>query len=132
MRCRRTFVHSTRCAYPRPGDCAVLGRHGESRPSMAHAVLAPLMESSLKDIYPNQLVRRPDNRELCRPHIRIGDVVYVQPLDGPQLASTIIFNSSLFGCTTYTADAFVPARNGVAPQRVRLRFRHQDIHRVLS
>ncbi|OVZ64353.1 hypothetical protein CDO44_02615 [Pigmentiphaga sp. NML080357] len=64
--------------------------------------------------------------------IEVGDVVYLQPVHGPLVASTVIFAAPLFGCTTYTADALVPAPGTTSAQRLRLRFRGRDVHRVQS
>lgn len=79
----------------------------------------------MKTIYPNELVARPDNATLNTTDIRLGDVVYLQPKHGPQIASTVIYGSPIFGCTTYTADASCDKG-----QRIRFRFRLKDVHHV--
>ncbi len=81
----------------------------------------------MKTIYPTDLIARPDNTTLNNTDIRLGDVVYLQPKNGPQIASTVIYSSPVFGCTTYTADA--SCNKG---QRIRFRFRLKDVHHVGS
>lgn len=81
----------------------------------------------MKTIYPTDLVARPDSAALNKTDIRLGDVVYLQPKNGPQIASTVIYGSPVFGCTTYTADA--SCNKG---QRIRFRFRLKDVHHVGS
>lgn len=80
----------------------------------------------MKTIYPNELISRPEHATLNKTDIRLGDVVYLQPKHGPQIASTVIYSAPLFGCTTYTADA--SCQKG---QRIRFRFRLKDIHHVV-
>ncbi|QEI08021.1 hypothetical protein FXN63_20885 [Pigmentiphaga aceris] len=86
----------------------------------------------MKNLYPNDLVQRPTGINLDHDSIHVGDVVYLQPKDGgPAIRSTVIFDTPLFGCTTYTSDALVrPARGERAAQPVRFRFRMQDVHKV--
>ena len=81
----------------------------------------------MKTIYPTDLIARPDSAILNKTDIRLGDVVYLQPKDGPKIASTVIYRTPLFGCTTYTADA--SCHQG---KRIRFRFRLQDVHHVAS
>lgn len=81
----------------------------------------------MKTIYPTDLVARPDNAILNNTDIRLGDVVYLQPKNGPKIASTVIYSSPVFGCTTYTADA-----SCTKGQRIRFRFRLKDVHHVDS
>lgn len=79
----------------------------------------------MKTVYPTDLIARPDHATLNTTDIRLGDVVYLQPKNGPQIASTVIYSSPVFGCTTYTADA--SCKKG---QRIRFRFRLKDVHHV--
>lgn len=81
----------------------------------------------MKTIYPTGLIARPDNATLNKTDIRLGDVVYLQLKNGPQIASTVIYSSPVFGCTTYTADA--SCNQG---KRIRFRFRLKDVHHVGS
>ncbi|WP_269901611.1 hypothetical protein [Paenalcaligenes faecalis] len=81
----------------------------------------------MKTIYPTDLIARPDHATLNKTDIRLGDVVYLQPKDGPKIASTVIYSSPVFGCTTYTADAACTKGN-----RIRFRFRLKDVHHVAS
>ena len=81
----------------------------------------------MKTMYPTDLVARPEHKILNKNDIRLGDVVYLQPKNGPKVASTIIYSSAVYGCTTYTADT-----SGLKGQRLRFRFRHKDIHHVAS
>ncbi len=82
----------------------------------------------MKNIYPTNLIARPDHAPLNRTDIRIGDTVYLQPKEGPQIAGTIIFSSALYGSNTYTADAVLNDKQGQT--LLRMRFREQDIHHV--
>lgn len=82
----------------------------------------------MKNIYPTNLIARPEHAPLNRTDIRIGDTVYLQPKEGPKIAGTVIFSSGLYGCNTYTADAILDDKQGQI--RLRLRFREQDIHHV--
>jgi len=88
----------------------------------------------MKNIYPNDLVQRPTGIDLDHDSIHVGDVVYLQPKDGgPAIRSTVIFDTPLFGCTTYTSDAMVRPACGVRDaQAMRFRFRMQDVHKVQS
>lgn len=81
----------------------------------------------MKTIYPTGLIARPDSATLNKTDIRLGDVVYLQLKNGPQIASTVIYSSPIFGCTTYTADASCNQGN-----RIRFRFRLKDVHHVGS
>jgi len=84
----------------------------------------------VKTLFPHHLVQRPSDAPLDHAPIDIGDRVTVQPLDGPPITSTVIFNTPFLGTTTYTADADVSDGEGELPVRIRLRFRPQDIHGV--
>lgn len=85
----------------------------------------------MKTLFPHHLIQRPANAPLDHAPIDIGDRVTVQPIDGPPITSTVIFNTPFLGTTTYTADADVDDdTDGAASQRIRLRFRPQDIHSV--
>lgn len=81
----------------------------------------------MKTMYPADLIARPEHTALNKNDIRLGDVVYLQPKQGPKIASTVIYSSPVFGCTTYTADA-----SCTKGQRLRFRFRQKDIHHVAS
>ncbi len=84
----------------------------------------------MKTYFPDQLAQREHDTPLDHAMIDIGDIVTVRLADGQPIASTVIFNTPFLGITTYTADAELPAANGAGPQRIRLRFRARDIHRV--
>ena len=84
----------------------------------------------MKQLYPNHLVARPEHIELNQSEVRLGDQVHVQPVDGPKIVGEAIFSSDIFGCNTYTADATIGCIS--KPQRVRVRFRQQDIHHVAT
>jgi hypothetical protein len=83
----------------------------------------------MKNLYPNQLVQRPDDVTLDQTHIHVGDIVYLQPIDGPAIRSTVIFDTPVGGCITYTGDA-INATPCDGKQRLRIRFRQRDVHRV--
>ena len=81
----------------------------------------------MKTIYPNELISRPEDATLNKTDIRLGDVVYLQPKNGPKIAAKVIYNAYLFGSKTFTADAQDP----IYGRRLRMRFRLQDIHHVV-
>lgn len=80
----------------------------------------------MKIMYPNDLIARPEHESLNQNDIRLGDIVYVQPKMGPRIAGRVIYNATLFGCKTFTADADDPVHG----RKLRVRFRLQDIHHV--
>ncbi|CAB3889858.1 hypothetical protein N5C72_11585 [Achromobacter mucicolens] len=76
------------------------------------------------------LIRRPAHTQLDDMPIHIGDIVYLQPADGPEIRATVIFNAPINGTTTYTTEV-VPC--GSAVQKAsgqRIRFRHEHVHRI--
>jgi uncharacterized protein YodC (DUF2158 family) len=88
----------------------------------------------MHNIYPDQLVQRPAGIDLGHDSIHVGDVVTLQPKDGgPAVRCTVIFDTPLYGCTTYTSDTVVrPTRGGRDAQPMRFRFRLKDVHQVQS
>ncbi|CAB3868340.1 hypothetical protein ABE599_20610 [Achromobacter mucicolens] len=76
------------------------------------------------------LIRRPAHTQLDDMPIHIGDIVYLQPADGPEIRATVIFNAPINGTTTYTTEV-VPCGSAVqkAPGQ-RIRFRHEHVHRI--
>lgn len=101
---------------------------------VANAILAcgrySVQDLIVKSLFPHHLIQRPAGAPLEHAAIDIGDSVTVQPVDGPAITSIVIFNTPFLGTTTYTADAEIPVAGGSALERVRLRFRPQDIHHV--
>jgi len=81
----------------------------------------------MKTMYPTDLIARPEHETLNRNDIRLGDIVYVQPKNGPKIAARVIYNAYLFGSKTFTADAKDPVHG----QHLRMRFRLKDIHYVV-
>ncbi|AHC46273.1 hypothetical protein U2261_19400 [Achromobacter xylosoxidans] len=78
----------------------------------------------------SDLIRRPAHTKLDNMPIHIGDIVYLQPADGPAIRAAVIFNAPIDGTTTYTTE-IVPC--GTAAQKVpgqRIRFRHEHVHRI--
>jgi hypothetical protein len=86
----------------------------------------------MQNIYPDDLVQRPTGIDLDHDSIHVGDIVTLQPKDGgPAIRSTVIFDTPIYGCTTYTSDIVLrPARGGRDAQQVRFRFRLKDVHQV--
>ena len=84
----------------------------------------------LNNIFPHHLVPRPAEVRLDPDQIRLGDIVYVQLRSGREIASKVIFNSPVQGCTTFTGDAHMALDEDTVARPVRVRFRPQDIHRV--
>ncbi len=62
--------------------------------------------------------------------IHVGDIVHLQPEQGPRIAARVIYNTPFNGATTYTTD-LVPcmAENGRLLKQ-RFRFRHEHVHRI--
>lgn len=80
----------------------------------------------------SDLIRRPAHTTLDNMPIHIGDIVYLQPANGPEIRATVIYNAPIDGTTTYTTE-IVPC--GTAAQKApgqRIRFRHEHVHRIES
>ena len=78
----------------------------------------------------SDLIRRPAHTTLDNTPIHIGDIVYLQPTNGPAIRATVIFYAPIDGTTTYTTEV-VPC--GSSTQKVpgqRIRFRHEHVHRI--
>lgn len=75
----------------------------------------------MKNLSTIDLVQRPANSGLDTTPIHVGDTVYLQPQEGPRIKGVVIFDTPLFGTTTYTSDC---------GGRVRVRFRHADVHHI--
>lgn len=75
----------------------------------------------MKNIYTTDLVARPEGSGLDAMPIHVGDTVYLQPRNGPAIKGVVIFDTPVFGTTTYTSET---------AGRVRARFRHRDAHRI--
>lgn len=80
----------------------------------------------------SDLIRRPAHTTLDNTPIHVGDIVYLQPANGPAIRATVIFNAPINGTTTYTTEV-LPC--GSASQKApgqRIRFRHEHVHRIES
>lgn len=78
----------------------------------------------------SDLIRRPAHTKLDNTPIHVGDIVYLKPVDGPEIRATVIFNAPIDGMTTYTTEVVpcgAPAQQ--APGQ-RIRFRHEHVHRI--
>jgi len=75
----------------------------------------------MKNIYTNDLIARPEGSSLDAMPIHVGDTVYLQPRKGPAIKGVVIFDTPVFGTTTYTSET---------AGRVRARFRHCDVHGI--
>ena len=62
----------------------------------------------------SDLIRRPAHTQLDDMPIHIGDIVYLQPANGPAIRAAVIFNAPIDGMTTYTTEV-LPA--GAAQKR---------------
>ena len=75
----------------------------------------------MKNLYTTDLVQRPADSSLDAMPIHVGDTVYLQPLNGPRIKGVVIFDTPVFGTTTYTSETV---------GRIRARFRHSDVHHI--
>jgi len=78
---------------------------------------------------PPALLRRPAHTSLDQATIHVGDIVHLQPADGPAIRARVIYNAPLNGVTTYTTD-LVRCPSAGAARPTRLRFRHEHVHRI--
>ena len=62
----------------------------------------------------SDLIRRPAHTQLDDMPIHIGDIVYLQPANGPAIRAAVIFNAPIDGMTTYTTEV-LPARRRRRP-----------------
>ncbi|WP_459618150.1 hypothetical protein [Bordetella sp. 2513F-2] len=81
----------------------------------------------MNKLFPTHLLRRPAHTKLDDTPIHVGDVVYLQPIDGPSIRARVIYNAPINGIVTYTTDL---VRCGSAATRVR--FRHEHVHHIES
>lgn len=79
----------------------------------------------MQTLFPNHLLRRPAHTTLDNTSIRVGDIVHLQPVDGPAIRARVIYNTPINGTTSYTTD-IVMADN----KAIRARFRHEHVHAV--
>ena len=71
----------------------------------------------------SDLIRRPAHTQLDDMPIHIGDIVYLQPANGPAIRAAVIFNAPIDGMTTYTTEV-LPAGAAQKTPAQRIRFRH--------
>ncbi|WZB61475.1 hypothetical protein WJ970_30130 [Achromobacter xylosoxidans] len=79
----------------------------------------------------SDLVRRPAHTQLDDMPIHIGDIVYLQPANGPAIRAAVIFNAPIDGMTTYTTEVLPTGAAQKTPAQ-RIRFRHEHVHRIES
>ncbi|SAI74314.1 Uncharacterised protein [Bordetella ansorpii] len=77
------------------------------------------------------LLSRPQHTPLDDTPIHVGDIVHLQPAEGPSIRAQVIYNAPLNGTVTYTTD-LVRCNGGDASKQTRIRFRHEHVHRVES
>jgi len=75
------------------------------------------------------LLRRPQHIALDDTPIHVGDIVHLQPAEGPSIRAQVIYNAPVNGTTTYTTD-LVRCGGQEAGARTRIRFRHEHVHRI--
>jgi hypothetical protein len=76
-----------------------------------------------------RLARR-SSSELDNMPIHVGDIVHLQPIDGPRVRARVIYNAPINGSVTYTTE-LIPAMTDSGRQtRWRFRFRHEHVHRI--
>ncbi len=75
----------------------------------------------MQNLYTNDLIQRPTGSNLDAMPIHVGDTVYLQPRNGPRIKGVVIFDTPIFGTTTYTSET---------GGRIRARFRHSDVHHI--
>ena len=63
----------------------------------------------------SDLIRRPAHTQLDDMPIHIGDIVYLQPANGPAIRAAVIFNAPIDGMTTY--DGSPAGRRGAEDAR---------------
>lgn len=64
--------------------------------------------------------------------IHVGDIVHLQPEDGPVIAARVIYNAPLNGATTYTTDLVSRMTETGRVLKQRFRFLHEHVHRIES
>ena len=87
------------------------------------------MNRSTHSITAAQLLPRRTRSRLDHIPIHVGDVVHLQPTDGPEIRATVIYNAPINGIVTYTTDVVHP-RGHVHGPGMRIRFRHEHVHRI--
>jgi hypothetical protein len=83
---------------------------------------------TIRPITPSQLLPRNAHSDLDHTPIHVGDVVYLQPTDGPAIRATVIYNAPVNGTVTYTTDVVRPR----GQPGMRIRFRHEHVHHIES
>jgi hypothetical protein len=77
------------------------------------------------------LKRRQSGSALDNTPIHVGDIVYLQTVEGSDVMAEVIYNAPLDGATTYTSVALPRAMDGERRvRRTRYRFRHEHVHRI--
>ena len=80
----------------------------------------------------SDLIRRPAHTKLDNTPIHIGDIVHLQPANGPAIRATVIFNAPINGTTTYTTEVVACGNTTQKAPGQRIRFRHEHVHRIES
>lgn len=76
-----------------------------------------------------RLARR-SNSALDNTPIHVGDIVHLQPEDGPCIQARVIYNAPINGSTTYTTDVVSQMTDNGRMLKRRFRFRHEHVHRI--
>ncbi|WP_144634898.1 hypothetical protein [Bordetella genomosp. 13] len=83
----------------------------------------------MKNLITPMLLRRPQHSSLDDTPIHVGDIVHLQPAEGPSIRAQVIYNAPLNGTVTYTTD-LVRCNGADAATQTRIRFRHEHVHRI--
>lgn len=89
------------------------------------------MIHSTQPIKPSELLPRAVHSKLDHTPIHVGDIVHLRPANGPEIRATVIYNAPINGTVTYTTDVVRPCGRTDQPG-MRIRFRHEHVHRIES
>jgi len=84
----------------------------------------------MKNLILPALQPRPAHTPLDGTPIHVGDIVHLQPAEGPAIRARVIYNAPLNGVTTYTTELVRCPAAGTASSPTRLRFRHEHVHHI--
>lgn len=87
------------------------------------------MNQHIHPITPSELLPRHAQSNLDQMPIHVGDIVHLQPAQGPAIRATVIYNAPINGTVTYTTDVVRPRGHADQPG-MRIRFRHEHVHRI--
>ena len=88
------------------------------------------MNHHIQPITPSKLLPRHTHSSLDQMPIHVGDIVHLQPADGPAIRATVIYNAPIHGTVTYTTDVVRPRGSQSNHPGMRIRFRHEHVHHI--